>query len=119
MNSHRILIAFDGSEESFRALQQAADAAHRSDAELGIVTVLPPLIDAPQDALAYVRDQGLEATIHAPVGDAATEIARVADEGGYHIVYLGTRDQDIEGALYPSVARHVADAAPTSVVIAR
>jgi nucleotide-binding universal stress UspA family protein len=119
MNNHRILVAFDGSEESFRALEQAADVAMRRDAQVGIVTVLPPLVDAPRDALRYLRDHGLEATVHVPVGDPATEIARVADDGSYHTVYLGTRDSEIEGALDPSVARAVADTSPTNVFIAR
>jgi nucleotide-binding universal stress UspA family protein len=119
MNRHRILVAYDGSEESFRALEQAADAGQFADAELGVVTVMPRLLDAPREALRYLRDRDLEATLHAPIGDPATEVARVADEGAYDIVYLGTRDGPVARALRPSVSRRVASTAPTSVVIAR
>jgi len=119
MNRHRILVAYDGSEESFWALQQAADAAQNANAELGIVTVMPELLDAPHDALRYLRKRGLDATLHAPVGDPAAEIARVADDGAYHTVYLGTRDGAVARALAPSVSHQVALRAPASVVIAR
>jgi nucleotide-binding universal stress UspA family protein len=119
MNRHRILVAYDGSEESFWALQQAADAAQHAGAELGIVTVMPEVLDAPRDALCYLRERGLDATLHAPVGDPATEIAKVADDGAYHTVYLGTRDGAVARALAPSVSHQVALRAPASVVIAR
>lgn len=119
MNRHRILVAYDGSEESFWALQQAADAAQHADTELGVVTVMPDVLDAPIDALRYLRERGLDATLHAPVGDPATEIARVADNGAYHTVYLGTRDGAVARALAPSVSHQVAVRAPSSVVIAR
>jgi nucleotide-binding universal stress UspA family protein len=119
MNRHRILVAYDGSEESFWALEQAADAAQHADAELGIVTVMPQVLDAPRDALRYIRERGLDATLHAPVGDPATEIAKVADDGAYHTVYLGTRDGAVARALAPSVSHQVALRAPASVVIAR
>jgi nucleotide-binding universal stress UspA family protein len=115
MNRHRILVAYDGSEESFWALQQAADAAQYSDAELGVVTVTPELFGPLRDALDYLRDRGLAAAVHAAVGDPATEIARVAEDGAYHTVYLGRRDD----ALGASVSQHVARHAPLSVVIAR
>lgn len=119
MNRHRILIAYDGSEESFWALEQAADAAQRANAEVGVVTVMPELLDAPRDALRYLRDRGLDAALHTPVGDPATEIARVTDDGAYHSVYLGTRDGAVARALSPSVSQQVARRAPVSVVIAR
>jgi nucleotide-binding universal stress UspA family protein len=119
MNRRRILVAFDGSEESFRALQTAADAAERSDAELGVVTVMPQRIDAPGDALRYLRERGLEAAVHAPSGDPATEIARVADHGAYQTVYLGTRDGAIARALAPSASGRVALSSPARVVVAR
>lgn len=119
MNRHRILVAYDGSEESFWALQQAADVAQNADAEVGVVTVMPDLLDAPRDALSYLRERGLDAALHAPVGDPATEIARVAEDGAYNSIYLGTRDGALARALAPSVSHRAALRAPTSVVIAR
>lgn len=119
MNRHRILVAYNGSEESFRALEQAADVAQHADAELGIVTVMPAVLDAPRDALRYLEERGLDASVHAPVGDPATEIARVTEDGAYHTVYLGTRDGAVARALAPSVSHQVAVRSPASVVIAR
>ena len=119
MNRHRILVAFDGSEEAFWALEQAADAADGSEVEIGVVTVMPQLIEAPGQALRYLRDRGLNAALYTPVGDPAGEIARVAEGGAYHTVYLGRRDGDVARALGPSVSREVSLRAPVSVLIAR
>jgi len=112
-------VAYDGSEESFWALQQAADAADHADAEVGVVTVMPDLLDAPGDALRYLSERGLEARLHTTVGDPATEIARLAHDGAYHTVYLGARDGVVGRALANSVSQQVASGASTSVVIAR
>ena len=74
MKRQRILVAFDGSEESFWALEQAADAVQTGGGELGIVTVLPhvsesrdvvavvpQLMEAPTQALRYLRDRWADA----------------------------------------------------------
>lgn len=119
MNRHRILVAYDGSEESFRALEQAADAAQQADAELGVVSVMPLSVDAPREVLDYLRDRDLTATIHAPSGDPATEIARVTDQGAYNTVYLGIRDGAIGRTLAESVSQRVMLTVPASVVAAR
>lgn len=119
MNRHRILVVYDGSEASFWALQQAAATADRSGAEIGIVTVMPPIVDAPADAIRYLRDLGHEATLHTPFGDPADAIARTADEGAYDTVYLGTTEGTIGRKLGPSVSREVVKRAPVSVVLAR
>ena len=119
VNRQRMLVAYDGTEESFWALEQAADAADNAEVELGIVTVMPRVTDAPEQALRYLRERGLAATMHVPVGDAATEIARVAEEGAYDTVYLGRRDGAVARALGPSVSREVSLRAPVSVLIAR
>lgn len=115
----RILVAFDGTEASFWALQEAADTAERTGAEIGVITVLPPVVDAPEQALRYLAEHGLEATVHTPMGDPATEIARVAENGAYRTIYLGRRDGSLDQALGPSVSRRVARHAPANVLIAR
>lgn len=119
MNRHRILVAYDGSEESFRALERAVEVASSSEADIDVITVMPPVTDAPADALRYLRDNGIEANLHAPVGEPAVEIARVADEGAYDTVYVGSRDGAVARALAPSVSRDVAGRAAVSVLIAR
>jgi len=119
MNRHRILVAYDGSEESYWALEQAADAAEHEGAEMGVVTVMPEVVDAPRDALRYLDSRGIVATLHLPVGDAAEEIARVADAGVYHTVYLGARDGSVARALAANGPGRPTLRAPGNLVIAR
>jgi len=100
MARHRILVAYDGSEPAFQALRQAADDAMRSDAGICVVTVGPELGrvglgKAPGQARRYLVDRGFRPEIHAPVGDPATEIVRIARECGCDIILLGTRDGPI------------------------
>jgi nucleotide-binding universal stress UspA family protein len=119
MNRHRILVAYDGTEPAFWALQRAADHAAESDAQIGVVTVGVGLSDAVTDARRYLHERGLQPDVHTPVGRPAPEIARVADEGAYHTVYLGSRDGVIGRDLESSVSRAVAVRSPLSVMIAR
>jgi nucleotide-binding universal stress UspA family protein len=119
LNKKRILVAFDGTEQSFWALQQAADAATWSEAKIGVVTVLPPIIDAPGHALRFLREYGLDPLLHVRVSaDAVDEINRVATEGAYDTVYVGRRDPG-EHPADASVSRGVSLSAPFSVLIAR
>lgn len=119
MDAQRILVAYDGTEQSFWALQEAAEAARSEGAELGVVVVLPPIVNAPREALRYLRECGLEATFHEPVGNPVEEIARIAREGDYSTVYLGTRSGTVGRTLGSSVSRQVAVRSPVSVLIVR
>lgn len=123
MNRHRILVAYDGSEPAFWALQRAADHATDSDAQIGVVTVGTDRSDAVSgavdDARRYLQERGLEPEIHTPVGRPVPEIARVAEEGAYDTVYLGSRDGAFGRDLDSSVSRAVAVRSPLSVMIAR
>lgn len=97
---HRILVAYDGTEPALQALRQAADEAARSGAGICVVTVGPGrgrvgLGKAPGQARRYLVELGLCPEIHAPVGDPATEIIRVARECGCDTILLGTRDGPI------------------------
>lgn len=119
MNRHRILVAYDGSEPAFWALQRAADHAAEDDAQIGVVTVGVGLSDAAADARRYLQERGLEPEVHTPTGRPVFEIARVAEDGAYHTVYLGSRDGVIGRDLDSSVSRAVAVRSPLSVMIAR
>ena len=57
MNERRILVAYDGSEEAYWALMQAADTARAKGAAIGVVTVLPKLATAAADAAEILREQ--------------------------------------------------------------
>lgn len=120
MSPRRILVAFDGTEPAFRALEQAAEIALATDARVGVVTVLRPETVAAQQAASYLVDQGLEPEVYTPVGDPAAEIRRVAEDHEFDTVYLGTRGHgSLARALEGSVSDTVADTAGMTVVIAR
>ena len=89
MNQRRILVAYDGTEEAYWALMQAADAALAKGAAIGVVTVLPTIAAAATDAAAILREHELQPTLYTPTGDPATEIARVAHEHAYDAIYVG------------------------------
>ena len=120
MNERRILVAYDGTEEAYWALMQAADAALAKGAAIGVVTVLPKLTTAAADAVEILREHELEATVHTPIGDPATEIARVADEYAYDAIYVGRReDGALARALQVSVSDGVVEASARTTVVAR
>jgi nucleotide-binding universal stress UspA family protein len=120
MNEPRLLIAYDGSDEAHRALMQAADAALAKGASIGIVTVLPKLATAAADGAAILRVHGLEAAIHMPTGDPATEIARVARDYAYDAIYVGRREEgSLARELEGSVSEGVVHASGRTTVIAR
>jgi nucleotide-binding universal stress UspA family protein len=120
MNERRILVAYDGTEEAYRALMQAADAALAKGAAIGVVTVMPKLTTAAADAAEILREHELEATVHTPIGDPATEIARVAHEHAYDAIYVGRREAgSFAQALEESVSEGVVHAAARTTVIAR
>lgn len=100
----RILVAYDGTDLAFHALEQAADDAERTGAGICVVTVGPERGrvgpgKAPGQARRYLAGRGLCPEIHAPVGDPATEIVRVARECGCGVIQLGTRDGPIGRAI--------------------
>ncbi|MGH2513959.1 MAG: universal stress protein [Candidatus Limnocylindrales bacterium] len=120
MNPTRILVAYDGTEEAYWALMEAAQAATASGADIGVVTVLPELATAAVDAAAILREQGLEASLYTPVGDPAIEIARVADEGDYDAIYVGRRESgSVAPALDHSVSIGVLHQSDRTTVVAR
>ena len=120
MNERRILVAYDGSEEAYWALMQAADTARAKGAAIGVVTVLPKLATAAADAAEILREHQLEATVHTPIGDPVTEIARVAHEHAYDAIYVGRREAGSFGqTLQESVSDGVVQASARTTVIAR
>jgi nucleotide-binding universal stress UspA family protein len=120
MNQRRILVAYDGTEEAYSALMQAADTALAKGAAIGVVTVLPKLTTAAADAAELLREHELEATVHTPIGDPATEIARVAHEHAYDTVHVGRREGGaFARALGERVSEGVVHASARTTVIAR
>jgi nucleotide-binding universal stress UspA family protein len=120
MNQRRIRVAYDGTEEAYWALQHAADAARANDATIGVVTVSPVPARAADDAARRLREHHLEPDLHTPVGDPATEIARVAEEHAYDAIYVGRRERgSLARTLEQIVSEGVVHASSRTTVIAR
>jgi len=131
----RILVAYDGGEPAQRALDTAADLAFAFGAELSVISVVPqrdgrfptdPWDDGPVhdaellEAASALQGRGIKARLLEPFGDPATQIERLAAEGEYDTVVVGSRSLGAVGrVLAGSVSEHVAAHAKTTVVVAR
>jgi nucleotide-binding universal stress UspA family protein len=131
----KILIAYDGSEPAHRALDTAAELAKLTGATIAVVSVVPvhpgrfpvePWDDTSThaeeliEARRLLRDKGIEAELIEPSGDPATAIERIADDGNFDTIVVGSRGLNLMGrVLQGSVSEHVATHAKSTVVIAR
>lgn len=131
----KILIAYDGGEAAQRALDLAIDLAHRFEAGVGVVSVVPvhsgrvpvdPWDDRDvhtaelAEAARLFRKEGIEPVMYEPAGDPAATIEKIAEEGNYDMVVVGSRGLGLlSRALQGSVAEHVATHSKTTVVVAR
>ncbi len=129
----KILLAFDSSEPSRRALVQAAELARALPATISVVSVIPerpgrarvdPWDDrevhttALREARELLATYGIEAALLEPAGDPARTIEQVAQEGAYDMVIVGSRGLGIVGrVLEGSVSEHVATHAHQTVVV--
>ena len=103
----RILVAYDGSEVSRRALDRVI--AFTKDAEVALVTVARPIYRDPPftgyadpseedqqnkllvDAHDALEKGGITSTGYAPVGDPAEKILEAANAFGADLIVLGAR----------------------------
>jgi len=131
----RILLAYDGGEPARRALDLTADLAHRYGAVVSVVSVTPvhpgrapidPWDDRPvhlaelQEAQQSLREKGIEPELLSPAGDPARTIERIATEGNFDTVILGSRGLGaVSRALQGSTSEHVATHADSTVIVAR
>ena len=131
----RILVAFDGGEPARRALHTAIDLAKRFDGIVDVVSVVPyvpaggtyfPWDDHAEhareleDARSILRERGFDPELIQPIGDPARSIERIAEDGGYDTVVVGSRGLGALSRLFQgSVSSHVASNAHTTVVVAR
>lgn len=132
---HKILVAYDGEEPARRALDTAAEMAKKFGATVSVVSVVParpgrfpmdPWDDTAQharellDARQILREDGIEADLLEPIGDPAATIERIADEGDFDVIVVGTRDLGAIGRTFRgSVSEHIATHAKATVVVAR
>ena len=121
----RILLAFDGSAAAWEALDRTVQLARMSGASVGVVYVGPvggagdqtePLRTA-TDALVT---RGIEPSTFSAQGDPAGEISRLALEGEFDTIVLGSRPGGaLRRLIDGSVTLRLAAGAPVTVVIAR
>ncbi|HET7181245.1 MAG TPA: universal stress protein [Candidatus Limnocylindrales bacterium] len=131
----RILVAYDGGEPAHKALETAIDLAGSHEASISVVSVVPfhpgrapmdPWDDATvhaealDEARRILTEHGMEAELLEPIGDPAATIERIADDGGYDTVVVGSRGLGaVSRFLQGSVSGHVATHTHATVVIAR
>ncbi len=131
----KILIAYDGGDPARRALDTAADLAQLTGATVSVVSVVPvhagrvpidPWDDTSThaeeliEARRILSEKGIEAELIEPSGDPAATIERIAEEGGYDTVVIGSRGLNLMSrVLQGSVSEHVATHAKATVVITR
>jgi nucleotide-binding universal stress UspA family protein len=131
----KLLLAYDGSEQSKRALELAAEMARRFGAALTVLSVVPvhpgrAPIDPWDDSHVHaeelvqarrlLREEGIEAKLVESAGNVPEIIERFAEAGSFDAVIVGTRGLGMIGrTLQGSVSEHVATHASTTVVVAR
>ena len=131
----RILVAYDGGEPARNALRTAISLARQFDALVSVVSVVPyhpgrAPIDPWDDDIVHMHEleearrilleEGIEAELLEPIGDPARTIERIARDGGFDTVVIGSRGLGPVSRFFQgSVSEHVATPAETTVVIAR
>lgn len=131
----KILVAYDGTEPSKRALTAAAMLGKAFGAPLGVVSVVPrrpgrfPIdpwdsgevhAEELMEARELLRADGLEPELFEPVGDPASMIEQISEKGGFDTIVVGARGLGAIGRLLQgSVSEHVATHADATVIVAR
>lgn len=131
MGPKRILIAFDGSGPSRRALAHAADLTQPGDT-VTVANVMPvpgvgARIEPPveernrqrhllDEARRFLAERGIEAGTEAPVGNAATEILAAADRLGADVIVIARHRGRMPHVL-GSVSSRIVRAAECDVLV--
>jgi len=133
----KILFAYDGSEESRRALRYAERLV--ADDSVIVISVATSLIEAPRtvewtdpsiererlaEQLEEVRDlmagAGVQAEIISTIGNPAAEILSTAESRAVELIVVGRRGQSaVERFLMGSVSDRVVQHAPCDVLVVR
>jgi nucleotide-binding universal stress UspA family protein len=132
-----ILVAYDDTEESKRALLRAAEIAKALDSKIHVTSVAPLLVGTPRSMGPYdpteppaehaaelehartlLGEHGITPTLEKAHGDPAEMIVEVAEEIGADLIVLGSHERSlIERALGMSVSGAVARKASSDVLI--
>lgn len=128
----QILLAYDGGEPARRALETAAALALAFHASLSVVSVVP--LDGsgrpmePWDGgEAHARElheakrllaaHGLEVDLLEPLGDPAPTIERIAVEGGFDTIVVGSRGLRAIDRMVEGIPEHVVTHTSATVVV--
>jgi nucleotide-binding universal stress UspA family protein len=132
-----ILVGYDESESSKRALTRAVELAEAFGSRLVLASVAPIMhgagrsagaidpIDSPArhieelaHARAYLAGRGVEADYVPAVGEPARAIATLAEKRDVDLIVLGTREPGlVDRLLHHSVSRSVSRRAHRDVLI--
>jgi nucleotide-binding universal stress UspA family protein len=134
----KILVAYDGSEHSERALQKAIEVAQCAQARIQILYAydkIPPYLGEPnlqhwidravdkarstlEPAVQQLNVSGVEFTINILEGPAAEAILRVADAEACDLIVMGSRGLGmVQGLLLGSVSYRVLHHATIPVLL--
>jgi len=123
----KILLAFNDTEASNRALERAAQLATLYEATLVVASVTPVAIGSAPDmtpgdelrrAEAVLRERGIEPELVEAVGDIAQAIVETAERYGAGLIVIGTRaPSQVERMLGHSVSEQVQRMAACDVLI--
>ncbi len=132
-----IVVGYDDTEPSQRALERAAELAKALSADLGVVSVAPlgpggvraaggvDSVDSPAKHAAelgrareYLEGQAVRAVYEEIVGDPAEAIVEFADQRKADLIIVGTRDHNMLGRLLgQSVSETVSHHAHCDVLV--
>lgn len=132
-----IVVGYDDTEPSKRALERAADIAEKFGSRLLVTSVAPVMVPAghgqagidPTDppkqheaelehAQAYLSGRNMSVELQPAIGDPADTIVEVADQNNASLIVVGTRQPSIlERLLGTSVSGAVSRHAHCDVLI--
>jgi nucleotide-binding universal stress UspA family protein len=129
----RILLAYDGGEPARRALETAAELALAFRASLSVVSVVPIGSDGKptepwdggevharelHEAKRRLAERGIEVDLLEPLGDPARTIERIAAEGNFDTIVIGShRLAVLDQVVQRSVSEHVVTHTSATVVV--
>ena len=131
----KILLAYDGFEHSLHALEETAKLASDGNAEVTVLSVIPPDARASKSgghvmlrphahedvarAHKFLRELGIPSEMRMDAGEPAEQIVAEAADGNYDIVIVGSRGRGAVGRLIlGSVSAEVIAHAPCPVLVA-
>lgn len=121
-----LLLGFDASPAAWEALDLAAALAAAEGADITVAHVVPVVVPGEHDseplrlADAALRSRGIDARLLLAAGSPAEQLERLATEGDYAAVVVGSPPAGpLERLLAGSVTLHLVCHAPIPVIVAR